>query len=219
MDFLVSLGVGGSYVNSVIVMLVRLVDPAFAKPVMFETSGMLLSFVTCGKYLEATAKGHTMSALARLAGMQPRRAVRVPSRMPASSLRRKSSSSSNYAPSVADVEASLTVIRGTQATLTPSQLEHLFVPDTDPALEEHCDAKQLRRGDVIKVLPGSAMPVDGVVCQGESYVDESMISGEPLPVAKKRGARVFGGTVNQVSERSIIHSFVRSFVRSFVLSE
>ena len=43
------------------------------------------------------------------------------------------------------------------------------------------------------------MPVDGDVVLGESYVDEAMISGEPLPVAKRPGAPVFGGTVNQLS--------------------
>jgi Cu+-exporting ATPase len=198
MDFLVSLGVGGSYVNSVIVMLVRLFDPAFAKPVMFETSGMLLSFVTAGKYLEATAKGHTMSALARLAGMQPRRAVRVPSCNPSKSsfIAKAASSPLKNLPASVEVSGANTV--------SPAQLESLAVPDTDPALEEHCDAKDLRRGDMIKVLPGAALPVDGVVCQGESYVDESMISGEPLPVAKRRGAKVFGGTVNQLGPLYVV---------------
>jgi heavy metal translocating P-type ATPase len=61
------------------------------------------------------------------------------------------------------------------------------------------EAKDLRLGDVIKVLPGGAVPVDGAVLRGESYVDEAMISGEPLPVAKRAGDTVFGGTVNQLS--------------------
>ena len=47
--FQVSLGVGGSYLNSLVVIAVRLVNPLFDKPVMFETSGMLLAFVTLGK--------------------------------------------------------------------------------------------------------------------------------------------------------------------------
>jgi Cu+-exporting ATPase len=52
-------------------------------------------------------------------------------------------------------------------------------------------------GDVIAVRPGEKIPVDGVVTGGSSFVDESMISGEPVPVAKTEGVRVVGGTINQ----------------------
>lgn len=53
------------------------------------------------------------------------------------------------------------------------------------------------RGDVIDVRPGERIPVDGEVLEGHSFVDESMISGEPVPVEKQPGANVVGGTVNQ----------------------
>ncbi len=52
-------------------------------------------------------------------------------------------------------------------------------------------------GDVIDVRPGERVPVDGEVIEGKSYIDESMITGEPVPVAKEDGATVVGGTVNQ----------------------
>ena len=52
-------------------------------------------------------------------------------------------------------------------------------------------------GDVVEVRPGERIPVDGEVIDGASYVDESMITGEPVPVAKRAGTRVVGGTVNQ----------------------
>ena len=77
MDFLVSLGVGGSYLNSVVVLGVQALNPNFNKPVMFETAGMLLTFVTLGKYLETSARTYTTAALKQLASMQPRKAVRV----------------------------------------------------------------------------------------------------------------------------------------------
>ena len=51
-------------------------------------------------------------------------------------------------------------------------------------------------GDVIQVRPGEKVPVDGVVLSGSSFVDESMISGEPVPIGKTTGAEVVGGTVN-----------------------
>lgn len=52
-------------------------------------------------------------------------------------------------------------------------------------------------GDIVLVRPGEQVPVDGEVVDGNSYVDESMITGEPIPVAKATGAPVVGGTVNQ----------------------
>ena len=53
----------------------------------------------------------------------------------------------------------------------------------------------LEKGDVIEVRPGDKMPVDGCVKEGEAYIDESMITGEPVPVKKAAGDKVFAGTV------------------------
>ena len=57
--------------------------------------------------------------------------------------------------------------------------------------------EQVSIGDRLLVKPGEKIPVDGEVLSGESYVDESMISGEPIPVAKAKGTKVFAGTINQ----------------------
>lgn len=56
---------------------------------------------------------------------------------------------------------------------------------------------QVNTGDTILVKPGEKIPVDGEVIYGESYVDESMISGEPIPVLKNENVKVFAGTINQ----------------------
>ncbi len=55
----------------------------------------------------------------------------------------------------------------------------------------------IRPGDVVELRPGERVPLDGVVTEGESYIDESMITGEPVPVAKAKGAQLVGGTINQ----------------------
>lgn len=56
--------------------------------------------------------------------------------------------------------------------------------------------EEVQVGDLIAVRPGEKIPVDGVVTEGSSYVDESMITGEPVPVEKKEGVKVTGGTLN-----------------------
>ena len=55
---------------------------------------------------------------------------------------------------------------------------------------------QVKPGDRLRVRPGEKIPVDGVVLDGHSFVDESMVTGEPIPVEKRPGSRVTGGTVN-----------------------
>jgi Cu+-exporting ATPase len=52
-------------------------------------------------------------------------------------------------------------------------------------------------GDRLRVRPGEKIPLDGIITDGHSFVDESMVTGEPMPVSKSNGARVIGGTVNQ----------------------
>jgi P-type Cu2+ transporter len=63
--------------------------------------------------------------------------------------------------------------------------------------EKEIAIKDIRHGQILIVRPGEKIPVDGSITQGASFVDESMITGEPLAVAKKAGDRVFAGTVNQ----------------------
>ena len=57
--------------------------------------------------------------------------------------------------------------------------------------------EQVQAGDVLRVRPGEKVPVDGVVVEGESHVDESMLTGEPMPLAKAKDDALTGGTVNQ----------------------
>lgn len=57
--------------------------------------------------------------------------------------------------------------------------------------------EQVRKGDTVIVKPGAKIPVDGTITEGSSSVDESMVSGEPIPVDKKSGDTVIGGTINK----------------------
>ncbi|HET6151143.1 MAG TPA: heavy metal translocating P-type ATPase [Polyangia bacterium] len=62
--------------------------------------------------------------------------------------------------------------------------------------EDDVPLEQVRPGDRLRVRPGEKVPVDGITLEGRSAVDESMITGEPMPVAKEPGARLIGATVN-----------------------
>ncbi len=66
----------------------------------------------------------------------------------------------------------------------------------DDGSEADVPLETVRVGDRLRVRPGERIPTDGLVLEGSSYVDESMITGEPLPVAKHPGDRVIGGTLN-----------------------
>jgi Cu+-exporting ATPase len=66
----------------------------------------------------------------------------------------------------------------------------------DDGSEEQVPLESVRVGDRLRVKPGEKLPVDGSVIEGESHVDESMITGEPLPVGKRTGDRVTGATIN-----------------------
>ena len=63
--------------------------------------------------------------------------------------------------------------------------------------EEEVPISNLQVGNVVSVRPGEKIPVDGTLLQGSSSVDESMLSGEPIPVEKNAGDRVLAGTINQ----------------------
>src|SRR5438132_6455997 len=63
--------------------------------------------------------------------------------------------------------------------------------------EEDVSLDQVQVGDRLRIRPGEKIPVDGVVVEGQSSVNESMITGEPIPVQKTAGDRVIGGTINE----------------------
>lgn len=63
--------------------------------------------------------------------------------------------------------------------------------------EEEILIADLQIGDEVSVRPGERIPVDGVIAEGDTFIDESMISGEPIPVEKRPGDKVLAGTINQ----------------------
>ena len=75
--------------------------------------------------------------------------------------------------------------------LTPTEA-HLVIND----IEKNIPLSEVKIGDILRVKPGEKVPADAKIINGESSIDESMIIGEPIPIAKSIGDRVISGTLN-----------------------
>ena len=143
MSSLVMIGAGAAYLYSLLALTVPAIFPEGTSGSYFEASGVIITLILVGRYLEQIARGRTSMAIKRLLGMQ-----------------------SHTARVVRDGDT-------------------VEVPIEEVAI-----------GDTVLVRPGERIPVDGEISEGQSRVDESMITGEPVPVAKNAGDRLVAGTVN-----------------------
>lgn len=171
MDVLVVLGTSAAFFFSCASMLVSLCIPPHSKPTtLFDTSTMLIMFISIGRYLENSAKGQTSKALSRLMSLAP-------------------SMSTIYADPIAAAKAA----EGWNITDEKDSRQSM----EGNAIEEKTIATELIEvGDVVILRPGDKIPADGTVTNGESYVDESMVTGEAMPILKKKGTFLMAGTVN-----------------------
>lgn len=146
---LISMGVGTSFVYSLVALLFPQAFPASfqvegAVPLYFEAAAVITVLVLLGQMLEAKARSRTGNAIRALMGQAAKTAR---------------------------------VVRDGHETDVP--------------------VGDVQKGDLLRVRPGEKVPVDGTVIEGGSSVDESMISGEPVPISKTRDDSVTGGTINQ----------------------
>ncbi|AEO70152.1 d0d5ff83-7236-4a06-97ad-621b1131a0a2 [Thermothielavioides terrestris] len=172
MDVLVVLGTSCAFFFSVLAMLVSVLFPPHSRPsTIFDTSTMLISFITLGRFMENRAKGQTSKALSRLMSLAP-------------------SMATIYADPIAAEKAA-------EGWNTGAGVEDPKQPVGGNAAEEKVIPTELIQvGDIVILRPGDKIPADGVLVRGETYVDESMVTGEAMPVQKTKGSIMIGGTVN-----------------------
>lgn len=142
MDTLVIMGSGVAYVYTLAVLVFQLDIARFH--LYSDSTAMILTLITVGKFLEARAKTQTGNAIRQLLGLRAKTAR---------------------------------VIRDDQEQVIP--------------------AANVLLNDIIVVRPGEKIPVDGVLTEGQSTVDESLITGESLPSFKRPGDGVIGGAINK----------------------
>lgn len=171
MDVLVVLGTSTAFFFSCASMLVSFLIPPHSKPTtLFDTSTMLFTFISIGRYLENSAKGQTSKALSRLMSLAP-------------------SMATIYADPIAAAKAA----EGWDVDDEKDARQSM----EGNAIEEKVIATELLEvGDVVILRPGDKIPADGTVTRGETYVDESMVTGEAMPILKKKGTLLVAGTVN-----------------------
>ena len=134
----------------------------------FETSSVLIAFVLLGKWMNSLAVRRTSDALTQLMQLQAKTAIQI---------KPNDTTKAMWNPQ------------------TPSTCTNTFNPMMDAYDEEIVSIDLIHPRDTVKVLRGASIPADGVVSHGEMTVDESMITGESVPVLKTPGSFVLGGTV------------------------
>jgi Cu+-exporting ATPase len=179
MDVLVVLGTSAAFFFSVGSMLVSVLIPPHSKPTtLFDTSTMLFTFISLGRYLENSAKGQTSKALSRLMSLAP-------------------SMATIYADPIAAAKAA-------EGWDLGNEKDERASIDGNAAEERVMATELIEVGDVVILRPGDKIPADGTVTRGESYIDESMVTGEAMPILKKKGALLMAGTVNGAARMEFV---------------
>ncbi|KAL8803448.1 MAG: hypothetical protein Q9200_006202 [Gallowayella weberi] len=176
MDVLVVLGTSAAFFFSVGAMLISILIPPHTRPsTVFDTSTMLITFITLGRWLENRAKGETSKALSELMSLAP-------------------SMATIYVDSAAAENASNAFDEKTPISEKNTRTDDSHTEN--PFAEKIVPTELIEVGDVVILRPGDKIPADGRVTRGQSFVDESMVTGEPMPISKKKGSPLMAGTVN-----------------------
>ena len=197
MDVLIAMGASVAYGYSLVALVGYLAGSWRTLPdLYFMESAGLLALISLGHWLEDRARAAAGSAIRELMNLAPATALRI-SPSPLVGEGRGDEEARDLAGGFGQAKSNPDALRSADA---PSA--SLTVPPHPNPLprgerrQEEVPVAQLRVNDLVLVRPGDRVPIDGIVSEGRSSVDESMISGEPLPVTRTAGDTVIGGTLN-----------------------
>lgn len=178
MDVLVILGTSCAFFFSVFAMIISVVFPPHTRPAtIFDTSTMLITFITLSRWLENRAKGQTSAALSRLMSLAP-------------------STATIYADPIAAEKAAESWAKSKDVPETPKTPKTPGTGGSSAWEEKVIPTELLQVDDIVLLRPGDKIPADGILVRGTTFVDESMVTGEAMPVEKRIGDNMIGGTIN-----------------------
>ncbi|NEP56821.1 MAG: copper-translocating P-type ATPase [Symploca sp. SIO2G7] len=190
MNSLVGLGAFAAYAASC----VALFFPQLGWECFFDEPVMMLGFILLGRTLEQGARRRASASFESLLALQPQVARLIGNSAgatPSSGERKKgweNESADAGTRGRGDAE---------NGNITQNLAHSTQAKEATEQAGIEIPVEQVRVGECLRVLPGEKVPVDGEVVAGKSLVDESMLTGEPLPVSKQAGDKVTGGTLNQ----------------------
>lgn len=180
MDSLVAVGTGAAFLYSLWnTFEVALGETAKVADLYYESAAVLITLISLGKYLEALSRFRMSDAIGALMNLTPETALKLTPSTPEST------------PStLADLaKVPVEFVEDVMSLTPPSPAAPAFQITEIPV-------KAVQVGDLLQVRPGGRIPVDGVLTEGTSSVDASMLTGESMPVAVSAGDAVAGGTMN-----------------------
>jgi P-type Cu+ transporter len=172
----------------------------FKAAVYYDSAVIIIGLILLGRWLEARAKGQTSAAMKKLVGLRAKTA-RVVRPAPAMAVAAATATpEADGAARAAQGGAPATVACPVAETAPDSACalasRPMAAPD-GPTIEIDIPVDDVFVGDIVVVRPGEKIPVDGVITEGRSAVDESMLTGESIPVEKGPGDEVIGATLNR----------------------
>jgi Cu+-exporting ATPase len=186
MDTLIAMGASVAYLYSLIFLgggYLGYWNLPAGDQLYFMESTALLALISLGHWMEANARRSAGSAIQKLLSIAPTMAFRV---LENEDERRTS-----------NVELRTSKERNEDANSSPRHSTFDVQRSTFAFKTEDVPVTSIIKNDKVLIRPGDRVPVDGIITDGSSSIDESMITGEPLPVSRIVGDKVIGGTINQ----------------------
>jgi len=182
MDTLIAIGTTAAYTYSAIVTIVPGYFPFTA--VYFETAAIIITLILVGRLLETKTKEKASDAVRKLLDLKPRTAKVL--RLVINEENEKIEASKNNNKNNDKINQNYVNFDNSKLKSITKEFKEIEIP-----------VEQIEEGDLMIIRPGERVPTDGLIIEGNSSVDESVITGESIPVDKTKGDEVIGATINK----------------------